>query len=675
MKCIPILFLTITGLAAASQIGPPSKFRLTPRHSRNLGSQRSLPLGEPEPHLPAPASPDIIWVKCPHQAQSLGAKCGKLPVPLNRHHPDGKKIKIYFEIYFHTHSGEAESAILANLGGPGDTTTGLRTLWLGMFSLNMDVHDLLLIDDRGRGMSEAIDCKELQHGTGHSFDQEVANCAAHLGDDASLYSTGDIAVDTDAVRAALGYDKVDYYGGSAGGVDVISYATRRFGSHLRSLILDSPLGPPGLVRFAGPYYNSLASFRSVRLDCLRSPTCSVDHPYPDAEFEQLIRTVRGHPVRGNAHDANGNLVPVNVDEITLFQLIPNPTGNFVSNGELLAAHASLSQGDAAPLLRLGAEGFIPLLSDAGNPTSFSYGAAAATACVTIRVPYDWSAPPQIRLTQFAEAVSDLPSVYFKPFSKRAATAELNDVERECVYWEEPTPPAPVVPAGGSYPAVPTLVFSSDIDTVIPDELAKKMAVLFPNSTFLIVPEATHEPAANNQCALSIANNLIETLQVGDTTCLKTPETVWPALGRFPLVAADARPAEIEPHGHNGIGIPERKVVTVAVATAIDALKRSTIGSGNGVGLRAGKFKTKYGANGGQTTTLKHCAFATDVTVNGAFTWGSDLSFVADLTVSGKGTAGGTLHVEGTWEAHGSVGKFKISGTLGGRQAAVLVPEA
>jgi hypothetical protein len=40
---------------------------------------------------------------------------------------------------------------------------------------------------------------------------------------------------------------------------------------------------------------------------------------------------------------------------------------------------------------------------------------------------------------------------------------------------------------------------------------------------------------------------------------------------------------------------------------------------------------------------------------------------ADLTVSGTGTAGGTLHVAGTWEAPGRVGKFKVSGALGGRQ--------
>jgi len=668
-----ILSLTMTGLAAAAQITPPSKFRLTPRYSPNLGSQSSLPIRTQEPHLPPTASPNIVWVQCPPEAQSLGATCGRLPVPLDRHHPDGKKIRIYFELYFHANSGAAESAVLANGGGPGFTTTGLRSLWLPMFAPNMDVHDVLLIDDRGRGMSEAIDCKALQHGLGPTLDDEAADCAAQLGDAASFYSTGDIAVDTDAVRAALGYDKVDYYGASAGGVDVTSYATR-FGNHLRSLILDSPWGTPGLVLFAGPYYDSLASPRSVRLDCLRSPTCAIDHPNPDAEFTRLIGDVRKHAVQGYAHDANGNLVPVDFDEIALADLIPNPTGNFVSTGELLAAHASLSQGDAAPLLRLGAEGVFPLVSDSGDPTIFSYG-GGATGCVTIEVPYEWSVPPQTRLTQFAEAVSDLPPAYFKPFSKAAATSERNDNVRECLYWEEPTPPAPVVPPGGTYPAVPTLVLSSDIDTIIPDEDARKVAALFPDSTFLIVKEASHVPAQSSHCALSIANNLIETLQVGDTTCLKTPETVWPALGRFPLVAADARPAEIDPDGNNQIGTPERKVVTVAVATAIDAVKRSTIGSGNGVGLRAGKFRTNYGPNGGQTTTLKNCVFANDVTLNGTFTWGSDLSFVADLTVSGTGTAGGTLHVEGTWEAPGPVGNFKISGTLGGLRVAVLVPEA
>jgi hypothetical protein len=133
---------------------------------------------------PIAASPDIIWVKCPSEAQSLGAMCGKLPVPLERQHPQGRKIKIYFELYLHTNSGPAESAILANPGGPGASTTGLRAIALALFGGNLDQHDLLLIDDRGRGLSAPIDCEDLQHGTA-PFAQAEADCAAQLGDTAS----------------------------------------------------------------------------------------------------------------------------------------------------------------------------------------------------------------------------------------------------------------------------------------------------------------------------------------------------------------------------------------------------------------------------------------------------------------------------------------------------------
>jgi hypothetical protein len=190
-----------------------------------------------------------------------------------------------------------------------------------------------------------------------------------------------------------------------------------------------------------------------------------------------------------------------------------------------------------------------------------------------------------------------------------------------------------------------------------------------------VAEAGHLTITWNQCAANLQSQFFETLQVGDTSRTRTPETIWPALGRFPPMAEDARPAKIDPAGGNQVGPRERKVVTVAVATAIDALKRTTIGSGNGVGLRSGTFQTSIDANGNQTTTLTDCAFAKDVTVNGTVMWGADKSFVADLAVSGAGTAGGTLQVEGTFEAPGPVGNLKISGTLGELRVAALVPEA
>jgi hypothetical protein len=202
-----------------------------------------------------------------------------------------------------------------------------------------------------------------------------------------------------------------------------------------------------------------------------------------------------------------------------------------------------------------------------------------------------------------------------------------------------------------------------------------VAALFPNSTLVIVAEAGHTTVEWTYCAANLASQFIETQQVGDISCTKTPETVWPAVGRFPLLAEFARPAAVDPDGQNQIGLAERKVVTVAVATAIDAVQRSIIGYGSGVGLRAGTFSTDYGDGSVWTTTLTNCAFSQDVTVKGTVTWNVLGALTADLAVGGSGTAGGTLHVEGTWQAPGPVGNFKVSGTLGGEKVAVLVPEA
>jgi len=680
---VPIFVSVLLGMLAApvhAQIPGLFKFQLGPRRPGSPSSQGTLPL-RPEAARPLVATAkDIISAQCPPQAVGLNpaVSCGYLPVPLDRRHKHGQQINIYFEVYPHSNPGPAESALVIGNGGPGASNTANRAGFLFGFAPDLDVHDLLLIDPRGRGLSGAIDCEELQHGTA-LLDQAEGDCAAQLGDAASRYGDGDVAEDTDAVRAALGYDKLDYFGISYGGAEITAYATR-FGEHLRSIVLDSPYGPPDLNQFVFEHHRTGSDPRMVRLDCLRSPTCAADHPDPDAALDELIQAIRLSPVEGAAHDANGNLLNVRIDEDALLNyLVGNfPTGNFTGTGEILAAATSLKRDDTAPLLRLGAEGlfsvFLPPGVDFGDPTVFSIGANRATACVDADEAWEWGAPVSEREKQYSNAVSDLPSEYFVPFSKGPATGLLfGFYGRNCLWWQKPTPSPPVTPHHATYPDAPTLVLGGDLDNIVPLEGTTKLAALFPNSTFVKVAEAGHGTVGWSQCAVNLVHQFIEILSLGDTSCAHTPAIVWPAVGRFPLLANDARPADVIPNSVNQIGLAERRVVTVAVAAATDAMQRSIIGSGNGVGLRAGTFHTDYGATA-WTTTLNDCAFAEDVTVNGTVTWGF-FSFVADLTVSGAGTAGGTLHVDGTWQAPGPVGNFTITGMLGSQQVAVLVPEA
>ena len=75
--------------------------------------------------------------------------------------------------YLLTETRSRWSAIFANGGGPGMTTTGERSLVLSLYGVTLDVHDMVLFDDRGRGSSAAINCSDLQPGTA-PFDQAVA---------------------------------------------------------------------------------------------------------------------------------------------------------------------------------------------------------------------------------------------------------------------------------------------------------------------------------------------------------------------------------------------------------------------------------------------------------------------------------------------------------------------
>jgi pimeloyl-ACP methyl ester carboxylesterase len=687
MRRVEILFLLLFAclfsanrLQAQTPSPPPSVNRNIPHFPRKPSAPQAVPLVRRAEvaGLPALAAKNVSPISCSTDAQSAGASlCGYVNVPLNRELPSQGTIPIYFELYLHSASGPAQSAILGNFGGPGVTTTGLRGYFLYIFGPNLDVHDLLLIDDRGRGLSGTIDCQNLQYGYA-AFDPALAECAAQLGNADSRYGTGDIAMDTDAVRAALGYEKIDYYGGSYGGADVTAYATR-FGEHLRSIVLDAPFGTPAAdeAKFALEQYRTQADGPTTSWQCQRSPLCSADHPFPEIELNLLIWAVRLNPVKGSAYDANGNLKQVQVDESALLNFVlDNPTGNFTSTGEVFAAASSLLQGDSLPLLRLGAEGYFPVdYANNGDPTYFSLGAELATACVDAQEPWIWSDPVTERAGQFADAVSDLPTWYFAPFSKPVATGLIYDFfGRDCLNWQKPTLSSPIAPPYAMYPLAPALVLTGDLDRRVPHAEVSKVAALFPNSTLVSVENAGHETVLWTQCADNLASEFVETAQVPDTSCASTPEIVWPAVGRFPELAKGARPADIDPAGQNEIGVEERKVVTVAVATATDALQRSIIGSGTGVGLRGGTFSTNY-SGPVWVTNLNNCAFASDVIVNGTVTWAYEGSFTADLTVSGPGTAGGSLTVTGTWEAPVPVGNFSVTGTLGGKQVAVLVPEA
>lgn len=185
------------------------------------------------------------------------------------------------------------------------------------------------------------------------------------------------------------------------------------------------------------------TLRSVNLLCGRSPNCSLDHPHPDAEFKKLVRTLQKHPVEGFAYDANGNLVSVTMDEPALYYIMlqnAEMLGTFTQETEIVAAAAALEHGDSLPLLRIGAEGFFSPTGDAGDPTFSSYGDVIAAIAGDLSFPYNWSSPPQERIKQWTEAVSDLPANYFSPYSKGTAAYSValdSQISRYSTFFQMP----------------------------------------------------------------------------------------------------------------------------------------------------------------------------------------------------------------------------------------------
>ena len=193
--------------------------------------------------------------------------------------------------------------------------------------------------------------------------------------------------------------------------------------------------------------------------------------------------------------------------------------------------------------------------------------------------------------------------------------------------------------------------------------------------------APHEP---HPPPVSIVGQCAPEVPIADSTCIQLPGTVRPAVSRYPLLATQARPADVAPGAGNEIGIEERKVAAVAVAAITDALQRGLVGGSRyGAGPRGGSFAVLWGPQ--LTLTLFNCAFTTDVRVSGLVTWAHADIFgnggflpayrplTADLVVSGPGTVGGSLHVAGSWLSNDPDSHFSVTGALGGKRVAVFVP--
>ena len=177
--------------------------------------------------------------------------------------------------------------LIALSGGPGQSAVSSASSFAISLEPALRRYRLAVLDQRGTGKSGVLNCPNLQRL--RSLDaytpQAVAACASRIGPRRAFYSTADTVLDIDALRQALGADKIALMGISYGTHVALQYA-RAFPDHVDRLILDSIVGPDGPDPFLlDTYRNSRACSRAVR----RTARCRNATKDPVADVGALVR--------------------------------------------------------------------------------------------------------------------------------------------------------------------------------------------------------------------------------------------------------------------------------------------------------------------------------------------------------------------------------------------------
>jgi pimeloyl-ACP methyl ester carboxylesterase len=197
-------------------------------------------------------------------------RCGRITVPAVRSDPSLGEQSIFFAVRPRERAAKPSlGTIVAVEGGPGYASTNFDSAksYRAVFGPLLRRRDLVLIDQRGTGHSQAVDCPQLQRGMVPEV-VAVADCANQLGARYQGFTSAESAADIEAVRTALGLGPITLYGDSYGTLLAQAYSIR-YPSSLRSMVLSSAY--PADDAFWRTIYS--AAMRALKLSCARSSSC------------------------------------------------------------------------------------------------------------------------------------------------------------------------------------------------------------------------------------------------------------------------------------------------------------------------------------------------------------------------------------------------------------------
>ena len=230
----------------------------------------------------------------PCTIEGEAARCGDIPVPENYGEPGGRRIALHAVVLGGGNRGEGREPIFVLAGGPGQAATTLTQGASGIFRSVRRTRDVVLIDQRGTGGANRLDCARAPRSP--LVPADVGGCVARLSQDATLryYGTDSFLEDLEGTRKALGYDRIVLFGLSYGTRAAYAYA-RRYPQSVRAVVLVGP-APVSMRLLDSVEEDGRRSLDAIVADCLGDQRCSQAFPNVAKDAEHF-RTSVSDPFR------------------------------------------------------------------------------------------------------------------------------------------------------------------------------------------------------------------------------------------------------------------------------------------------------------------------------------------------------------------------------------------
>jgi pimeloyl-ACP methyl ester carboxylesterase len=592
------------------------------------------------------AQAQIAWAPC---ADSNQVACGHLTVPLDPANPSDGTITLAMRRHI-APTGPSKDAVIALAGGPGQAAIPFTEDFTEILGPIVSTRDLIVLDQRGTGLSHPLSCAAFEHLIGDSSPGAIGICAGQLGPARGFYTTADTVADIEAIRQAGGYEKLVLYGTSYGTKVAERYA-QEHPSHVEALVLDSvvpPSGPEPLNK------TTFAAVGRVLRQLCSARACAHITRGPVGDLARLVKHIARGALRGRVVDEDGVAHPTAISSNDLIGILVDGDLDPILRAEFPAAVRAAVRGDAAPLARLKtrAEGAESESESLGE--GFDVPLYYSSVCDEEPFPWNPAASPRVRLREARAALAAQPAGAFAPFGPLNALA-LSDMPA-CSRWPA-TAGAPEID-NAPLPNVPTLILSGADDLRTPTANARQVAALIPDSHLLVVPNTGHSVLGTEPtpCAGRALRALFAGKPIARCTANAPPASYLPT-PLPPLALAEVPPAR------GSHGLPGRTLA--AVAQTIEDFKRQLTLTAAEHGdleaplaaltVRTGGLLAGWGGIVKDALVLHGYSYVPGVTVSGAVHAGG-----ATLRIGGRAAARGVLRLHANGALSGVLNGEKVS---------------